>query len=223
MLVISPHFDDAVLSCGALIAAHPGAVVLTVFAGMPQDGSQRTDWDARCGFASAAHAMIERRREDDSALALLHARGVRMRWCDEQYGQTPDLDTLAAALALAIDAQNVSIVLYPMGLFHHDHRLAHDAATAALRSRPAIRGCVYEDVPYRSMKGLVQRRLSELAAQGWIATPTTFSAPAAMDLKRKAVAAYASQVRALGPGRLEDAMHGERVWEISRRPGPASH
>jgi len=29
-------------------------------------------------------------------------------------------------------------------------RLAHDAATAALRSRPAIRGCVHEDVPYRT-------------------------------------------------------------------------
>ena len=54
MLVISPHLDDAVLSCGALLAAHRGAVVATVFAGVPRDPRQRTEWDARSGVADAA-------------------------------------------------------------------------------------------------------------------------------------------------------------------------
>src|SRR5436853_287558 len=52
MVAISPHLDDAVLSCGQLLAARPGSVVITVFAGMPRDGSQQTDWDRRCGFAN---------------------------------------------------------------------------------------------------------------------------------------------------------------------------
>jgi LmbE family N-acetylglucosaminyl deacetylase len=37
IVVLSPHLDDAVLSCGVLLAANGGARVVTVFAGMPTD------------------------------------------------------------------------------------------------------------------------------------------------------------------------------------------
>ena len=41
LLVISPHLDDAVLSAGGRVAAGPGAVVVTVFAGgHPSPGGQ---------------------------------------------------------------------------------------------------------------------------------------------------------------------------------------
>ena len=33
VVVLSPHLDDAVLGCGRLMAAHPGATVVTVYAG----------------------------------------------------------------------------------------------------------------------------------------------------------------------------------------------
>jgi hypothetical protein len=34
-VVLSPHLDDAVLSVGRFLAANPGTVVITVFAGIP--------------------------------------------------------------------------------------------------------------------------------------------------------------------------------------------
>jgi len=46
MLVVSPHLDDAVLSCGRLLAGRPGSVVATVFAGVPSRPDQCTDWTA---------------------------------------------------------------------------------------------------------------------------------------------------------------------------------
>ena len=58
-LVISPHFDDAVLSCGHWLHMNPGAVVATVCSGKPERGSPASKWDARFGTADQA---IEERR-----------------------------------------------------------------------------------------------------------------------------------------------------------------
>ncbi|SAK96023.1 LmbE family protein [Caballeronia arationis] len=87
ILVISPHFDDAVFSCGAWIASNSNAVVCTVFAGCP-DTRVATDWDHQCGFSDARQAMRERIAEDDRALELLGATGERLNFLDAQYGPT---------------------------------------------------------------------------------------------------------------------------------------
>ena len=51
IVVVSPHLDDAVLGCSYLLAAHPGATVVTVFAGRPPEyPSPMERWDAICGF-----------------------------------------------------------------------------------------------------------------------------------------------------------------------------
>src|SRR5437763_1975889 len=89
LAVISPHLDDGVFACGEALAAHPGSVVVTVFAGMPADPSQSTDWDARCGFASAGEAVAARRAEDRTSLARLGARPHWLEFGDSQYGSTP--------------------------------------------------------------------------------------------------------------------------------------
>ena len=39
LVVVSPHFDDAVLGCGQLLSAHAGATVVTVLGG-PQTGRE---------------------------------------------------------------------------------------------------------------------------------------------------------------------------------------
>ncbi|PJX25966.1 hypothetical protein CAP48_08035 [Advenella sp. S44] len=45
VLVISPHYDDAVFSCGELLAKIPSGMVMTVYTGVPEDGDVSTDWD----------------------------------------------------------------------------------------------------------------------------------------------------------------------------------
>jgi hypothetical protein len=64
MLVVSPHLDDAVLSCGRWLAAHPGTLVVTVFAGVPSNGNRLTDWDARCGFSNPTARGIAQARNN---------------------------------------------------------------------------------------------------------------------------------------------------------------
>jgi len=59
LTVISPHLDDAVFGAGELIAAHPGAIVITAFAGIPS-GDGLTGWDRDCGFRGSREAKIGR-------------------------------------------------------------------------------------------------------------------------------------------------------------------
>ena len=52
LVVVSPHFDDAVLSAGQLLAKHPGSTVITVMGGQRRSGSydEVTWWDELGGF-----------------------------------------------------------------------------------------------------------------------------------------------------------------------------
>ena len=216
-LAISPHLDDAVLSCGLHLAAHPGSVVVTVFAGMPRDTHRRTEWDARCGFADAAEAIAARRQEDMRALAWLAAAPHWLGFCDSQYGESPSTDTVCQALRQVIADLRPSQVLYPLGLYHSDHLLVHDASRAALSEWPGLRQMVYEDALYRGMRGVLQQRLVDLAAGGVSATPARLPATLTNGHaahKRHAIESYASQRRAFGSGGMEDAAQPERFWVL---------
>ena len=228
-LVISPHLDDAVLACGQWLAGHPGCTVLTLFAGVPADAGRLTDWDARSGFASAREAVAARRREDERALGLLRAQPRWLDFADGQYGPSVPIDALAAAVREVLIETSPSLLLCPMGLFHADHRLAHDAVVAAVRGLGIERLRFYEDVPYRAMPGVLQARLAEWAAAGVQVTPAAEQPRGGIGPKARALRLYASQRRAFGGG-WPDAALPERHWRWSagkdgRRadtaPGPA--
>ena len=224
MVVISPHLDDAVLGCGALLATHPGSTVLTVFAGTPRE-SRQTAWDARCGFADAREAMATRRREDDAALGLLRACAQRLDFLDHQYGDTPCTDRVAGAVHEVLVACSPQRVLLPMGLFHSDHLLAHEAARTATRALPGLTVLLYEDALYRGLHGVLQQRLIHLARDGAVLTPARLPRGDghAAELKRQAVLAYRSQLRGFGPGGYDDAEQPERFWTLDttgRADGP---
>jgi hypothetical protein len=67
----------------------------------------------------------------------------------------------------------------------------------------------------------VQARLADLAQRGIVATPASPSAGHTIDvqrraqLKREAVTAYASQLRAVGAGNYDDIFAAERYWQLS--------
>src|SRR5580658_10141715 len=71
ILVLSPHYDDAVLSCGAWLSSHPGSVVATVCTGRPGPGIGPHQWDGTSGFPSGDAAAMVRQGEDAAALAVL--------------------------------------------------------------------------------------------------------------------------------------------------------
>ena len=217
MVVISPHLDDAVFGCGQMLAAHPGSTVVTVFAGMPADAEQVAEWDVRCGFENAREAVTGRRDEDRKALALLGARPLWLDFTDSQYGPAPSVDDIATVLRAVLRAFVGHRVLYPLGLFHSDHRLVHEASAAALTEHPNDQVLVYEDALYRALPRLLQARLAELLQRGIAATPIPIAMKTdATDAGRKtrAVSAYASQLRAFGPGGYADVEQPERCWRL---------
>ncbi|MCO4882184.1 MULTISPECIES: PIG-L family deacetylase [Paraburkholderia] len=220
LFIVSPHFDDAVFGCGALLAAHPDAAVCTVFAAPPAQ-DMRTDWDEKAGFASAYESVHARTLEDNDALAVLDAIPLRLPFRDAQYRDSPSIGQLAAALEEAIYGSTSNTLLMPLGLFHDDHGRVFEACCEILPRMSHLEWFAYEEAIYRPMPGLVQQRLVDLAGRGIVATPASPAAGHTLDrerqalLKREAVSAYESQLRAFGPHGYDDVYAEERYWRLT--------
>ena len=97
--VLSPHLDDAVFGCGELLAARPGSVVITIFAGAPATYETVTEWDALSGFGTGEDVVAARSKGELLALAAGRAAGddepvILLQGFDETRWERPDLPTL---------------------------------------------------------------------------------------------------------------------------------
>lgn len=217
---VSPHLDDAVAGCGALLAGAPGSTVITVFAGVPDAAVPLTDWDRRCGFSDGPSAMKARMVEDDKALHLLKAQPVRLPFLDDQYLRamaraTPKPDKIAHALEAVFDKVGVRTVLFPLGLFHSDHILASDAVLTLFPGKPERHWVAYEDALYRTKPGLLHARLVQFYTRGISLTPVAFP-NTNTHRKATAMAAYGSQMPELGITKTAgDTTAPERYWLLS--------
>jgi LmbE family N-acetylglucosaminyl deacetylase len=223
VVVVSPHLDDAVFGCGELLAARPGSVVITVFAGAPSSYETVTEWDALAGFRAGENVLATRRAEDRRALAILGARPVWLDFRDSQYRDSPTVLAIADALERAIDGCGLRAVFIPLGLFHSDHHLTHEAALAILRRRPDLAWFAYEEAMYRKIVGIIGERVAALDAVGIATVPAGISSGCGYEMKARAISCYASQLRALAapkkPG-YTDAHASERYWSLSVRALP---
>ena len=243
-LILSPHLDDAALSCGGTIAhaVQRGrrTLVLTLFAGdepvpPPTELGRRM---VRGWRFPPGRAMAGRRAEDEAACAALgalplhwpqreaihrldHDRTALYPSLESLFGEpSPHESDLLEALATGLAGLPAAArVLAPLGVGGHvDHRLTRTAAEA-WRGRDLD---YYEDYPYARAGEAVAAALG--AQGGW---RHTVEALEAEDLQRKcaAVASYRSQLRHLfaDSRRMARELHGharslggERLW--SRRP-----
>ncbi|MBB3013656.1 PIG-L family deacetylase [Cupriavidus alkaliphilus] len=247
--VISPHLDDAVFSCGGLIAAARAARVVTVFAGVPPADMPAPDWDQAAGFASAEQAVLSRRREDNHALTMLGAHAVWLDFWDSQYGRRYTARQLADALRTVLLTQTEGVVVAPLGLFHSDHALVHDAcrllmlaahahgpawsaplaaaptvapSAAPTAAPPPVQWLFYEDAIYRRMPGLLQQRLVQCRDSGLLATPVNLPVAQYLTQKSYALNAYQSQLQLFSEDRLCDLCAPERYWMLQPAgAGPA--
>ncbi|HEX5369200.1 MAG TPA: PIG-L family deacetylase [Dehalococcoidia bacterium] len=214
ILVISPHLDDGVFSCGDRLLEHPGSTAVTVFAGVPDSYGRLSSWDEASGFAAGNDVIAARRREDEAALALLGARPRWLRFLDAQYEATPCFEEVVVELRDIIADIEPAAVLSPLGLFHSDHALASRAALDVARSSLELRWFVYADAIYRCIDNLLEQRLTALRGEGWRLTRCG-ERGRATETKRRAIEAYASQLRALAlpphPG-YRDAFEPECYW-----------
>ena len=215
VVVVSPHYDDAIFSCGELLSMLPACTVLTICTGVPENDALSTDWDRRCGFSSARQAMETRSLENEAALSVLGANGVDLGFLDSQYiaGSRLDSALLADTVTSNIEQIRPSSVIFPLGLFHKDHVHISDTFVTICSRFPGISWMLYEDIPYRNQAGRVTERLTQLIARGVPISP--FGTELAGDYKTRAVHAYQSQFRGLGHQGAAPVMHlNEKFWRL---------
>jgi len=231
VVVLSPHPDDAVLSCGQFLSRHPGVTVVTVFCGFPAtypDPPNR--WAQLCGFEAGDDIIAVRRDEDRRALALLGATPVHLDGFAEADLQPDEPVATAAQVADAlkpiIAALAPTLVVLPLGLANPEHVTLHDAALL-LRDRtagqPAPPGWIaYQDVAYHQIPGILAWRISTLFRSGLWPTPVAMPLDPGHGLKQAAMAEYGSQVKALEAdwslGRRLDAPTPEQYWRLAPPP-----
>ena len=243
--ILSPHLDDAVLSCWHLLA-QPGDVrVINVFAGVPS-ATAGAWWDQLTGATDSSQRMRERLAEDRAALAHAERLPVNLDFLDHQYR---DAEQALSPLVTQIEAALApgAHVYAPAAIgAHADHELVR-AAALELRER-GFSISLYADLPHANQCGwpawVTGDRPAErpnLAAVTWdlvlAATgvlPDTIAPvvhrldPRSHTLKLSAVRAYATQLNGLElmlgqPLTDRDALGYEVVWALPAvaTPSPA--
>jgi LmbE family N-acetylglucosaminyl deacetylase len=148
-LLLSPHLDDAVLGCWSLLTSDRDVQVVNVFAGVPPSGFV-SEWDRKCGAASSAEQVCQRRAEDAQVLTPLVGPPANLPFLDMQYARRDGNRVTMSALdrAVAQIAPAVSLVYAPaaLGEGHVDHRLVRAYARVVPRAGIPIR--LYADLPY---------------------------------------------------------------------------
>ena len=231
VVVLSPHCDDAVLSCGQFLARHPGTTVVTVFCGTPAVYPDPPNaWSRLSGFAAGDDSAALRRGEDRAALGVLGAEPVHLTGFPEADLQ-PDEPVatpgaVADALEPVIDDLAPTLVLAPLGLANPEHVTVHEAALA-LRTRmdgsADVPGWIaYQDVAYHHIPGILAWRIAKLFHAGLWPTPVAMPIDADAVAKRSALERYPSQLRALEAdwklSRRLDAPTPEQYWRLAPPP-----
>jgi hypothetical protein len=151
-VLLSPHLDDAVLDCWAVLVGEASLNVVNIFAGVPPASQAMTVWDEMTGAASCAQRVRERIAEDAAALALAGREPINLALLDVQYrrGSTPALQALDAQLAGSV--HSASRIYAPAAIGRHsDHLLIRRYALALARA--GIPLTLYADLPYSVLHG----------------------------------------------------------------------
>lgn len=150
-VILSPHFDDAVLSCWRLLAGTGEVLVVNVFAAEPPAGTLGW-WDEMTGSRDSRATVRGRIEEDRRALALAGRTPVNLPFLDGQYraGAEGPGDIVRALGEIVPPGARIYA---PGGLGdpHPDH-IAVRAAALALRAR-GVGVTLYADVPHATVKG----------------------------------------------------------------------
>lgn len=228
VVIVSPHLDDAVLGCGNFMAAHPGASVVTVFAGNPPEypANPMRKWDVQSGFTAGDDVMETRRHEDHAALGVLGATPIHLEFVEHTYnaGDRPVApEILADALAPALATLTPTLVLAPFGLANPDHDVTHRACMLARdRLDTHVAFWLYEDNGYKHIPGMLAWRVSSLFRRGDWPTPVCPPTHPSEQRKQAAIACYPTQLLALEDdwaiGAKLAAPAPEQFWRLAPPP-----
>jgi len=217
IVVVSPHMDDAILSCGGLLIDLVGKMECVTVTVCTADPENTDPSNPPHGIALPS----QRRDEEVSAMRALGCRLVQLNLLDAIYRCSesnqnllyPSLDSLwtlpgaedtqhpRAFLEglkpfLAEAQQRPTLFLTPAGIGHHvDHILCTQNLLAQLSSDDSV--LLYEDFPYVVDQGVhvgvadsAEKALARLKVRG----ETCFEHGAQVDAKMSLISHYESQI-----------------------------
>ena len=150
--VLSPHLDDAVLSCWHLLTASDPAGVVNVFGGTPPPGIPLPRWDRITRASDSAARMAERREEDRAAMALAGVEAVTLDLLELQYrANGRPAPNVLARVRESLGAAPVVYAPAGLGTGHPDHLLVRDAALRLRAEGLDVR--LYADLPHANVLG----------------------------------------------------------------------
>lgn len=147
--VLSPHLDDAVLSCWELIE-RPGSTVTTIFAGIPEPGTS-TKWDRIfCKTSDSTSLMRARLAENEAALAGTGTVIVNLPYLDAQYLSEPrNMEDVTEAVMSALGGMADLYLPIAVGSRikrHPDHFAVQNMGKSLIAKGRAV--YFYADLPY---------------------------------------------------------------------------
>jgi LmbE family N-acetylglucosaminyl deacetylase len=211
-LYLSPHFDDAIFSCGGLIHAQRSAAervgVLTLCAGLPEPGTESTlakqylaDW------SKSGDGMMERRAENANALSSWDVRNLECSTPDaifrtgrgaSYYQERADLfcepcsEDAKSVLPLwqeylrqSVEGEKQIHLYAPLGIGGHvDHELTRRLGQRMLQSGWNV--SFYEDYPYVELEpNGIQKAQIRFGASQWTSRSMAIDVQAKIDAIRK--------------------------------------
>src|SRR5215467_5558896 len=220
-IFLSPHFDDAIYSCGGTLGVqvscglHP--LVITVFAGTPPPETELSPFATlihrKMGFSQdigAETVVATRRKEDARTLDYLHADYLWLDYPDAIYRGIPAYYAGNSDLMGEVDPRDMWIdkqlaqdlvtlhqrlpdtVWYaPLGVGRH---VDHQIVCSAI-DRLTQRGAnvkLYEDFPYVLTNGALESRLQEF---GGSLEPALVEMSEMLPLRQEASEMYSSQIQ----------------------------
>lgn len=166
-VILSPHLDDAVLSCWHVLTAPGEVAVINVFAGVPGGLAVPAWWDEYTGATDSPARVGERLEEDRRALAVAGRAAVNLDFLDKQYRRAAQpVEPITEQIERLLPS---GARIYAPAAFagHPDHALVR-AAAFELRGR-GFDVSVYADLPHANLRG-------------WPSWVTGKRAPASRDL-----------------------------------------
>ncbi len=223
---VSPHLDDAALSCGGAIAARIAAgepvVVITLSTAAPPPDGPFSDlalefsdnWGLSAGEAVAARlgeerVAMERLGVDyywanrlDAIYRYPEAYNTRESLFSQPAPDDPQFADLRGLFGQLRERLPDAVFYAPLGIGSHvDHLIVHTVIGDVLGD--AVR--FYEDVPYVTTPGAFDERMQQLDG---LVSASVLAVDATFGQKLHAIHAYASQLKELfgGPAQMEQTM-----------------
>jgi LmbE family N-acetylglucosaminyl deacetylase len=228
--LLSPHFDDAILSCWHRLEAPEPVTVINVFAGAPRYSDALGWWDRATGALDSPSRVRERAREDRSALALAGRVPVNLDLLDAQYRRV-EVSAPAIVEQIAPTVTACDAVYAPAALGDHpDHALVRAAALHLHMS--GARVLLYADLPHAIANGwptwVSARDGNPTVDAHWRAALSACAVGSRAcvhalersmrERKLAALRAYRTQIAALEAmafAPLERSLRYEVVWELA--------